>query len=349
MCGYAIVMRAVLCLLTAWSGAVASVAQGLPPLAWSVMGAHAGRVQGIAFSPDGQTLATAGEDKSIKLWRASDGLLLQSRTGLPKAVGGVRYSPDGQLVATCSFVHEGLDQNDHTVRVWTASDLSPVAVLSGPTMDVQAVAWSKDGSILACAGRDGSVRSWRRSDWNPVASLFLTTWPIMDLKTTPDGQAFVSLDFSGDIREHDVATLGVTRTTVTNMHSCFPCLAFGKGSRMVAAIAFSTMPWFDRWTGQTVYRTSQISQCYAADTAQDGRTMLFAGLGGDREIEVWNVATRMRVKMYDSYVEGGFDHPFSLSCQPGTSDRFAYGTFRGNLRMATNPFCRPPVASGSVR
>ncbi|MBS1713821.1 MAG: hypothetical protein JST30_05735 [Armatimonadetes bacterium] len=329
--------------------AAASIAQGLPPLAWSVSGAHSGRIQGMDFSPDGRTLATVGEDKSLKLWRASDGAFVRGKTDFPQAVGGVRYSPDGRFLATCSFVHEGLDQNDHTVRVFDSTTLSQVAVLPALLADVQAVAWSKDGSVLACSTRDGWLRSWKTDDWTVLTSKFLTTWPVMDLKTSPDGTAFVSLDFSGDVREHDVQTLEVQRTTVTDMHSCFPCLAFGRGSRTVVAIAFSVMPWIDRTTGQTVYKASQISQCYAADTAQDGRTMLFAGLGGDREIEVWDVNTARRIKLYDSNETSGFDHVFSLACVPGSSDRYAFGTFKGNLRMAVNPYCRPALAVGPSR
>uniref|UniRef100_A0ACD5GY14 WD40 repeat domain-containing protein n=1 Tax=Desertifilum tharense IPPAS B-1220 TaxID=1781255 RepID=A0ACD5GY14_9CYAN len=56
----------------------------------------------MAFSPDGQTLATASSDRTIKLWRA-DGTLVQTLSGHQSAVWSVAFSPDGQLLASYQF------------------------------------------------------------------------------------------------------------------------------------------------------------------------------------------------------------------------------------------------------
>ena len=71
-----------------------------PDIVW-MAGGHAGAVGSVAFSPDGQTLASVSGDRTIKLWRVSDGTLLRTlwHTG---GVTSVAFSPDGQTLASGS-------------------------------------------------------------------------------------------------------------------------------------------------------------------------------------------------------------------------------------------------------
>ena len=56
---------------------------------------HSGRVNDLAFSPDGAMLATASDDHTVKLWDVATGEELQKFTGYPSGVGAVLFSPNG--------------------------------------------------------------------------------------------------------------------------------------------------------------------------------------------------------------------------------------------------------------
>ncbi|WP_371851499.1 WD40 repeat domain-containing protein, partial [Sphaerospermopsis reniformis] len=71
---------------------------------------HSYWVGSVAYSPDGQTLASASNDNTIKLWAVKTGNLLQTFTGHSYWVGSVAYSPDGQTLASAS--------NDNTIKLW---------------------------------------------------------------------------------------------------------------------------------------------------------------------------------------------------------------------------------------
>ncbi len=67
-------------------------------------------VSKVSFSPNGELLAAAVEDGTIKLWQVSDGKLLQSLKGHQGKVMSVSFSPDGQLLASSG--------EDATVKLW---------------------------------------------------------------------------------------------------------------------------------------------------------------------------------------------------------------------------------------
>jgi WD40 repeat protein len=113
---------------------------------------HRGRVNGVAFSPDGTRIATVCQDYTGQIWEARTGRLLQTLQGHTLWVTSVAWAADGECLATGSA--------DKTARVWEARTGQLLQTLQGDTHGVTSVAWAADDERLAVGSADNTAQVW---------------------------------------------------------------------------------------------------------------------------------------------------------------------------------------------
>ena len=81
------------------------------------------RSTSVAFSPDGQRLASASRDQTVKIWDSATGKELFALKGHAGWVTSVAFSPDGQRLASAS--------DDQTVKIWDSATGKELFALKG--------------------------------------------------------------------------------------------------------------------------------------------------------------------------------------------------------------------------
>lgn len=114
---------------------------------------HTKAVCGVAFSPDGKLVATAGLDSLVVLSAVADGSVVRTLAGHTDKAQRVAFSPDGRLLASSG--------DDRTVRLWSVADGRQLAVWTGHAIWVRALAFSPDGKSVVSGSEDGTARVWR--------------------------------------------------------------------------------------------------------------------------------------------------------------------------------------------
>ena len=170
---------------------------------------HRDLVYDAELSPDEKTLATAGYDRSIKLWNVADGALVRSIDVHNGAVFDLAWHPSGKLLASASA--------DETVKLWRASDGVRLDTLSQPQGEVASVAFTPDGGHVIAAGRDKRIHFWKLVSLDAPAinpslrSVFAHEAPIVALALSADGRRLVTTAEDRSLKAWSVPDLAIEK------------------------------------------------------------------------------------------------------------------------------------------
>ncbi|RMG07586.1 MAG: hypothetical protein D6728_16320 [Cyanobacteria bacterium J055] len=232
------------------------------------------RVWGVAFSPQGDRIATANGDNTVKLWQ-SDGKLLATLSNHLGPVWGVAFSPDGKIVASASW--------DKTVKLWDL-DGKLRSTLTGHRGAVWDVAFSPDGQMIASASEDKTVKLWS-ADGTLLRTLAGHGATVWDVAFSPDGKilATASDDRTVKLRSRD----GTLLQTLEGHGAAVWKVAFSPDGKTIASASWDGTVRLWKPDGRAIaILEGHGDRVRDVAFSPDGRVL--ASASEDRTVKLWN-------------------------------------------------------------
>ncbi|WP_214108174.1 nSTAND1 domain-containing NTPase [Acrocarpospora catenulata] len=244
---------------------------------------HSGAVNDIEFSPDGQTIASAGSDTTVRLWDRR-GNPIATLGDHPDHVRAVAFSPDGKRLATVT--------RSHTVTIWDLAGKRKLTTINYPGLGASTdLSYDPRGNFLAATAL-GRYRWDVRDPGHPVEAHFPLTGHLASaLAFSPRDPLLASTSPAGDLSLWDLAKNREIRALRTSQGSILDVAFSPDGALIATAGANRTVKLWDTRTG----RLSATLQGHTAAIqvlafSRDGRAL--ASAGEDHTIIVWDLASR---------------------------------------------------------
>ncbi|MCH8273771.1 MAG: WD40 repeat domain-containing protein [Armatimonadetes bacterium] len=308
--------------LTATAGA-----QSRPDIVWQ-FGGTGGRAT-VSFSPDGETLATGGNDDTVKLWSVSEGNLLSTLSGHTYVVSQVRYSSDGETLASAS--------RDYSAKLWRVSDGELLQTLEHP-WHVTGIAWSPDDSKVATITQDGVVRVWNSSNGTLIRTLSGQGNGLPKVEFSPDGQYVASCGGTNTCRIHlwRVSDGGLVRIINVNANYLLD-IAFSPDSLSLAS-ANGLQRTVSVWSvpSGTLLNTlvGHSAMVWSVEFSPDGQILASGSGENERVVKYWSMpggGLMRTLPAHTRWVESLAFHPSGSSLAVGGDDVRVWSVPDGGL------------------
>ena len=269
---------------------------------------HTAKVNAVAFSPNGQFLASGSNDLTFKLWDVQKQLIIATLEhipiigGSPSEVLAVAFSPDGQSLATAGY---------QSVKLWNVDDQTEMATFQHEDW-VSAIVFSPNGQLLAAV--DGKqMKIWDLQKQQIIAQLEGDADWIGAIAFSPDSQTFVGAGAAGQITLWNVSDWKVIGRI--NAGYSVSDFAFSPDGKILASAGQEVGLWSVENGGKIAAFTKHTGWVMEVAFSPDGTTIASGG-GDDGRLYVQNIKHHLESQHQRDMVRLIYFLPSDRSSQP---------------------------------
>lgn len=300
-----------------------------PVLSWECIATGLGHeglfasVNAVAFAPSGTLLASASDDKTLRLWNGSALTPAGTLIGHQQFVLTAAFHPQmehllasgsrdrtiklwdvqqRQAIATLTEHTQAINaiafsangrylasgSADKTVKLWDLETHHVIATLTGHRLAVQTVAFSPTGPLLASGSMDGTIRLWSLDTLQPIAHLTAHTAAIRTIAFSPDGNLLASGGEDKAIRLWETASWTCVKVLSGHPWSISSLVFSAAGDRLISGSWDQTLKVWQIDSGQDIaVLTGHTDAVQGVTISPDGQTITSASK--DRSVKLWRL------------------------------------------------------------
>lgn len=240
----------------------------------------------LAFSPDGQTIASSAGDSNIQLWSIQTGACLSTLRGHSGKINEIIFSPDGHMIVSAS--------GDSTARLWDTQTTDHSDEPRRHSSTIIKVIFSPDGQMAASISANETVALWDTKTGGNCAMLKHNN-KVFSVAFSSDGQMLASGYLNGTVCLWDIQSGKLCN--IFQGHSAIKETLFSPDGQTLTTVCRGNRVrlWDIRTKKGRWMHKSLSDQDVKVKFSPDGQTV---ATGSDK-VRLWDLRTRKRKKILD--------------------------------------------------
>jgi len=187
-----------------------------------------GRVQCVAFSPDGKSILSGTNDGILQIRNSTTGVLNNHNcfNAHTDRIASVAFSPDGKSIVSGSC--------DAILKIWNSATGALLQTLNGHNDGITCVAFSPDGKSIVSGSSDTTLKIWNSETGALLQTLSGHNWSITCVAFSPDGKSIVSGSGDTTLKIWNSET-GDLLQTLSGHNWSITCVAFSPDGKSIVS------------------------------------------------------------------------------------------------------------------
>ncbi len=281
---------------------------------------HDRYVHSVNFSPDGKTLVSGSDDKTIKLWNVEKPQEIHTLKEDNGPVYSVNFSPDGKTLVS--------GNDDGTIILWDVEERQEIRTIKAHSGTVYSVNFSPDGKTLVSGSDDKTIKLWNVEKPQEIHTLKEDNGPVYSVNFSPDGKTLVSGSGDKTIILWDVKTGKKLHTFEGHNGPVYSVNFSRNGKTLVSGSGDKTIKLWNVEERREIHTLKgHNSRVRSVNFSHDGKTLVSGSW--DNTIKLWNVETGQEILT----LKGHEGPVWSVNFSPDEGKTLVSGSDDGTIKL----------------